>query len=70
MRVITCERRDCSWNILSVCISPSLHIKDNDYYAYCDNYTTREIEIDPHDLLEHIQDLIEFIRSKKEEKGE
>jgi len=64
MRIVTCEKRDCSWNILSVCISPNLHIIDKDDYAYCDNYTTREIEIDPHDILEQVQGLVEFLRSK------
>jgi len=70
MRIITCDARDCSWNYLGICTTPNIHIIEKDAYAYCDSYTTWEIEISPEAVLKHLQNLMETLRLKKERENE
>jgi len=63
MRIIKCERRSCSWNVLKVCIAPDIYLVEEGNYLDCTTFLSNEEDIPADLFFKYSQILIDFLRS-------
>jgi len=70
MKIVKCERRNCSWNVLKICISPDIYLVEEGNYLDCMTFLSNEEDI-PSDLFfRYSQHLMDFLRSLERRENE